>query len=93
MCMNSESVEALHALTSELKETHADRDRWLSIAQEGGWNEMKVTRAEGERIFADRIAAHEAKLKDLGWERKIRVEQSESQRIADHNARIVAQAP
>lgn len=82
MCMNTEAVEALHALTSELKAEHARKAAWL--AEYDGETPMidgvpqplqlHVTRAEAERIFADRIAAHEAKLKELGWERKIRVE-------------------
>lgn len=84
MCMNSEAVEALHALTSELKAEHKARDEWLRAydPQEDGavradpMADLKVTRAEAERIFADRIAAHEARLKELGWERKIRVEYS-----------------
>ena len=81
MCMNSEAVEALHALTSELKAEHERMREWLGhFDQPAEGNEnvthdhLEVTRAEAERIFADRIAAHEARIKDLGWERKIRVE-------------------
>lgn len=83
MCMNTEAVEALHALTSELKAEHERRDEWLREHDDRDPDEkvmaievsqLLVTRAEAERIFADRIAAHEARLKELGWTRTIRVE-------------------
>lgn len=80
MCMNTEAVEALHALTSELKAEHERKESWLrgfDYPEEvnGGLHDLlKVTRAEAERIFADRIAAHEARLKELGWTRTIRVD-------------------
>ena len=74
MSIPTEAVEALHAITTELKQTQADRESWLLHAQDGGYNELAVTRAEGERIFADRLAALEAKLKEQGWTRTIRVD-------------------
>lgn len=80
MSMPTEAVEALHALTSELKAEHERMCDWLvhydkkGGADGDGTMAMTVTRAEAERIFADRIAAHEAKLKELGWTRTIRVE-------------------
>jgi len=79
VCMNSETVEALHALTSEMKAEHERRDEWLKFYDDGkrdpeGMRDLVVTRAEAERIFADRIAAHEARLKEQGWTRTVRVE-------------------
>lgn len=84
MCLNTESVEALHALTSELKAEHERKAAWLADydKRDGGDGTngimlLDVTRPEAERIFADRIAAHEARLKELGWTRTIRVEPTE----------------
>lgn len=75
MCLPSDQVAALHDVTSELKATHAEREGWMLHAQEGGYNELAVTLAEGERIYADRIAVLEKRLKEeLGWSRTIRVE-------------------
>lgn len=81
MCMNSEAVEALHTITAELKAEHERMRDWLShfdYPLEGNENVthdvLEVTRVEAERIFADRIAAHEARLKEQGWTRTIRVE-------------------
>lgn len=82
MCMTSETVEALHALTSELKAEHERMAKWLAEFDEPlpsgcsgpSTEHLAVTRAEAERIFADRIAAHEARLKEQGWTRTVRVE-------------------
>lgn len=81
MCLTSETVDELHAVTTALKEEQIRRAIWLGDYDDrdggdgsNGCIPMNVTRAEAERIFADRIAAHEAKLKDLGWSRTIRVE-------------------
>lgn len=74
MCMNSEAVEALHTITAELKAEHERRDTWLADFDAKTDPMLEVTRAEAERIFADRIAAHEARLKELGWTRTIRVD-------------------
>ena len=82
MCLQNEIVEALHAVTTELKAVQEHRDDWLKscdaeiAANDGIANpqSLPVTRAEAERIFADRISALEARLREQGWERKIRVE-------------------
>ena len=79
MCMNSEAVEALHTITAELKAEHERMAEWLKHYDDGkkdveGNRDLTVSRAEAERIFADRIAAHESRLKELGWARTIRVE-------------------
>jgi len=78
MCLNAETVEALHAVTSELKETQAQLVDWVGAFERqeepAAMMVLPVTRAEAERIFADRIAALEARLREQGWERKIRVE-------------------
>lgn len=75
MCLPSDQVEALHALTSELKAEHERRDEWIKSFNGNCESDMlKVSLPEAERIFADRIAAHEARLKELGWTRTIRVE-------------------
>ena len=82
MCMTSETVEALHAVTSELKDTNELRDNWLacydkSVADETELDdELNVTRAEAEMIFTARRTAIEAKLKELGWSKTTRVEPS-----------------
>jgi len=81
MCMTSETVEALHAISTELRAEHERRDEWLkgfdsSLVPERTVSLLDVTRAEAERIFADRIAAHEARLKEQGWTRTVRVEPS-----------------
>lgn len=84
MSMPTEAVEALHALTSELKAEHERRDEWIANfandkpEESGRMIAIVVNRSEGERIFADRIAAHESRIKELGWERKIRVESSQA---------------
>lgn len=83
MCLTSETVEALHAITTELKETQEQRQQWLSdfdqdVQEPSERAGLDVTRAEGERIFADRLAALEARLREQGWERKIRVDNSGS---------------
>jgi len=79
MCLNAETVEALHAVASELKSSQGERDEWLKLYDDGkhdveGGRDLTVTRAEAERIFAERIAALEVRLREQGWERKIRVE-------------------
>jgi hypothetical protein len=80
--MTNEAVDELHAITSAIKVEQERRDDWLTVfdrpaasGQDGSPTaSLIVTRPEAERIFADRIAAHEARLKDLGWTRTIRVE-------------------
>lgn len=82
MCMNSETVEALHAVTSELRDTNAMRDAWIADynvrngddVSENGYSALDITRAEAELIFKNRRDAIEAKLKERGWSRTIRVE-------------------
>jgi hypothetical protein len=74
MSMPTEAVEALHTITAELKAEHERRDTWLADFDAKTDPMLEVTRAEAERIFADRIAAHESRLKELGWTRTIRVE-------------------
>jgi len=81
MCLNSEIVDALHALTSELKTVHERRERWLAEydKRDGGDGTngsfaLDITRAEAERIFADRIGAIEGRLKESGWTRTVRVD-------------------
>lgn len=89
MSMPTDAVEALHEATAALKAEHERRDAWLS-SNDGTSNSfvydangcamppdsLHVTRAEAEAIFAQRIAAHESRLKELGWTRTIRVEPS-----------------
>lgn len=94
VCMNSETVEALHALTSEMKAEHERRDEWLKFYDDGkrdteGMRELVVTRTEAERIFSDRIAAHEARLKEQGWTRTVRVEPDEAAERERRNRNIV----
>ena len=77
--MNSEAVEALHTITADLKAEHERMATWLQRFDLNHVDDvmpdmLTVTRAEAERIFADRIAAHESRLKELGWARTIRVE-------------------
>jgi len=86
MCMTSETVEALHAITAELKAEHARRDTWLADFDAKTDPMLEVTRAEAERIFADRIAAHEARLKEQGWTRTVRVEPSSSGAVGSSGA-------
>lgn len=82
MCMTNEAVDELHAVTSAIKDEQANRDKWLAGFDGSSFDgatpaekdHLAVTRAEAECIFADRIAAHEARLKELGWTRTIRVE-------------------
>jgi hypothetical protein len=82
MCLNAETVEALHAVTSELKACNDQRDAWmddfdreLPESSTGLETEhLAVTRAEAEMIFTARRTAIEAKLKDLGWSKTTRVE-------------------
>jgi hypothetical protein len=83
MCLSNEALDELHAITSSLKTVQSHRDLWLEKFDAAMNGEVKgdelpeslvVTRAEAERIFADRIAALEAKLKEQGWTRTIRVE-------------------
>lgn len=81
MCMNSETVEALHAVTSELKAVNSMRDAWIAQVDEDEANEtdtaiLAITRVEAEMIFTARRTAIEAKLKDLGWSKTTRVEPS-----------------
>lgn len=83
MSMPTEAVEALHTITAELKAEHERKLAWLSEYDKhdvadgtNGALPLTVTRAEAERIFADRIAAHEARLREQGWTRTIRVEPS-----------------
>lgn len=78
MCLTNETIDELHAITSAIKDEQELRDKWASDAKEGGWNSLNVTKSEGERIFADRIAAHESRLKELGWSRTIRVNEGGS---------------
>lgn len=78
MSIPTDAVEALHAVTSEMKETQAQLEDWVGAFERqeepAEMMVLPVTRAEAERIFADRIAALEARLREQGWERKIRVE-------------------
>jgi hypothetical protein len=79
MCLQTETIDELHTVASAMKTAHADRERWLSdtadgLGAAGITYALHVTRAEAERIFADRIAFHEARLKELGWSRTVRVE-------------------
>jgi hypothetical protein len=77
MCLSNEAVDELHAITSAIKDEQSRRDTWLGDfngAEPTQTIPLNLTRAEAERIFADRIAAHEARLKELGWARTIRVE-------------------
>jgi hypothetical protein len=88
MCIPTEAVNDLHAVTTALKETQLQRDTWLgdydkhdgSASKDAGCIPLNLTRAEAELIFANRIAAHEAKLKDLGWSRITRVEPGQGAR-------------
>jgi hypothetical protein len=80
MCLSNEVVDELHAITSAIKAEQIFRDEWMAEHDRfAAGNPVEprsclVTRAEAERIFADRIAAHEARLKELGWSRTVRVE-------------------
>ena len=74
MCIPDDVATDLLAAATQLKDDQESRAKWLATAQEGGWNDLPVTRAEGERIFADRLAGDEARLKELGWSRTVRVE-------------------
>lgn len=80
MSMPSEAVETLHEITKALKAEHEARDAWMTANDEFDSSNtpkfitLSVTKAEGERIFADRIAAHESRLKELGWSRVVKVE-------------------
>lgn len=80
MSMPTESVEALHVITSNLKAEHERRHKWLEEFDAAGMPcpldatfQLEVTRAEAERIFAERVASHEARLSEQGWKRTIRV--------------------
>lgn len=81
MCLSNEAVDELHAITSAIKAEHEMRDEWLKDLRDneacklpGHKQALTVTETEAERIFADRIAAHEARLKELGWSRVQRVD-------------------
>lgn len=85
MCLNAETVEALHAVTWELKACNDQRDAWLADynehngdpVSENGYSALDITRAEAEMIFTARRTAIEAKLKDLGWSKTTRVESTQ----------------
>jgi len=72
--MTAETVEALHAVTSELKDCNDARDRWIERLGNAEITPLDVTRAEAEMIFTARRTAIEAKLKDLGWSKTTRVD-------------------
>lgn len=81
MCLTNETIDELHAITSAIKDVQTRRDSWIADydARFSAGNAMddfpiSLTRIEAERIFADRIAAHEARLKELGWSKVNRVE-------------------
>ena len=74
MCMNSETVEALHAITHELRVEHERKNHWIKELGEDASGMLAVDRVEAELIFSQRIAAHESRLKELGWSRVTRVE-------------------
>lgn len=86
MCLSNEVIDELHAITSAIKEEQSKRDEWIETS---GYNEfddpptlfapLNVTRAEAERIFADRIGTLEARLKELGWSRTVRVTEIKDQ--------------
>lgn len=73
MCLNSEVVDELHAVTSAMKDAQEQREQWLRQHGQAEETPLQVTRAEAEQIFAQRIAAHESRLAELGWSRKVRV--------------------
>jgi hypothetical protein len=79
MCLQSETIEDLHAVASTIKAEHGARQAWIDQSSQGAPSaddrfSLSVTRAEADRIFADRIAFHEARLKELGWSRTVRVD-------------------
>lgn len=85
MCLTNEVVDELHSVTSAMKAAQEQRAQWLAantgdavVADHDGCimppDSLHVTRAEAEQIFGQRIAAHEARLKELGWNRTVRVE-------------------
>ena len=74
--MTSETVEALHAVTSELKACNDERDAWIAHHGDAEFTTLDVTSAEAEMIFTKRREVIEAKLKELGWSKTTRVEPS-----------------
>ena len=89
VCMNSETVEALHAVTQHLMACNVERDTWIGMHDADknvdGTMPLALTIAEAEMIFTTRREAIEARLKELGWSRTVRVE-SQPIPLSERNA-------
>jgi len=73
--MTSETIEALHAVTSNIKAIQDQQKKYLHDAETNDVSPtLPLTPEEAKQIFEQRIAVQEAKLKELGWSKTTRVD-------------------